>query len=249
MKKKIGIFVGCLSFLLFLVPFFYGYQNFGGVLGCVISLLFILYVLYKKKLKNGNNIGKIILKTIETGAFILLFMYLASLLYMMMGQKKIDNQERTVIVLGCEVKEDGTPSALLKDRLDGAISYLIQYPNTKIIVGGGKTSVGPVEAEVSKTYLVKQGINENQIYVDGNSYSTYENIVNAKRIIEDKSLNPKVVLMTSWFHQARAIFCANLLSLDAVSYPCEVPWWLVPTYTLREMIAQVNYLLTYTMHA
>ena len=63
-----------------------------------------------------------------------------------------------IIVLGAQVREDG-PSAVPKYRLDAAIDYLNENPNTVCIVSGGQGANEPFsEAKGMAEYLLDKGI-------------------------------------------------------------------------------------------
>ena len=68
-----------------------------------------------------------------------------------------------IIVLGAQVRENG-PSPVLKYRLDKAVEYLEENPDTICIVSGGQGKNEPwSEAQGMAQYLKTQGIDENRI--------------------------------------------------------------------------------------
>lgn len=68
-----------------------------------------------------------------------------------------------IIVLGVQVREDG-PSAVPKYRLDAAIDYLNENPNTVCIVSGGQGANEPFsEAKGMAEYLLDKGIEGNAL--------------------------------------------------------------------------------------
>ena len=60
------------------------------------------------------------------------------------AHSQLVNQPQTMIVLGCKVHGDGTPSVLLRDRLDTALDYWQEHQDVTILVSGGQ---GPDEPE------------------------------------------------------------------------------------------------------
>ena len=75
------------------------------------------------------------------------------------GEDKLDY----IIVLGAQVYENG-PSPVLKYRLDTAVDYLKENPDTVCIVSGGQGKNEPFsEAKGMADYLMEQGIDENRI--------------------------------------------------------------------------------------
>ena len=119
-----------------------------------------------------------------------------------------------LIVLGAQVREDG-PSIVLRYRLDAAIDYLAENPNTICIVSGGQGKNEPVsEAEGMAEYLIKNGIEENRIILEDKSTSTVENIQYSKVLIELPYNS--VGIVTNNFHVFRGIQIAKAQGLEEV---------------------------------
>ncbi|MBP5223240.1 MAG: YdcF family protein [Lachnospiraceae bacterium] len=128
-----------------------------------------------------------------------------------------------IIVLGAQWKTTG-PSRVLKYRLDKAVEYLKQYPETKAIVSGGRGSNEPIaEADGMHDYLVSAGIEKERILVENTSRNTYENLKNSAAFINKEE--DTVVLVTNDFHvfRARQLAAAQgykkIRGLAADSYP------------------------------
>ena len=100
-----------------------------------------------------------------------------------------------VIVLGARVKER-TVSNSLRKRLDKAMEYAEDNPDTILVLSGGK---GPgestSEAEVMYQYLVYNGVRPEQLLIEDRSESTVENIAYSKVVIEQhRKKNQKVLV-------------------------------------------------------
>jgi len=112
-----------------------------------------------------------------------------------------------VVVLGAQVRKSG-PSLVLRYRLDKAIEYLDENPNTICIVSGGKGPNEPFpEAQGMADYLKEHGIDEQRILEEPDSKTTEENIVNSKKLISDD--NASVGVITNNFHMFRALQIAH----------------------------------------
>ena len=119
-----------------------------------------------------------------------------------------------IIVLGAQVREDG-PSVVLKYRLDAAVDYLNENPDTVCIVSGGQGVNEPFsEAEGMAEYLLDKGIEARRIILEDKSTSTVENIQNSKAIMEE-SYNG-VGIVTNNFHVFRAVQIAKEQGLEGV---------------------------------
>lgn len=105
-----------------------------------------------------------------------------------------------VVVLGAQVRKSG-PSLVLRYRLDKAIEYLDENPNTICIVSGGKGPNEPFpEAQGMADYLKEHGIDEQRILEEPDSKTTEENIVNSKKLISDDDASVGVI--TNNFHMS-----------------------------------------------
>lgn len=89
-----------------------------------------------------------------------------------------------VIVLGAGVRDDGL-SKTLKLRLDKAAEYAAENPESVLVLSGAQGAGEPVaEAQAMQAYLSEQGITEEQMILEDRSYSTLENIVYSRLLIE-----------------------------------------------------------------
>lgn len=147
-----------------------------------------------------------------------------------------------VIVLGAAVR-GRTPSLTLAARLDCAYDYLVQNPETRVIVTGGQ---GPgedvTEASAMKEYLVQKGIAPQRIYEEGRSTSTLENLQNAREILNSEfDENPRLVLVSSDYHLYRAQLVARKLGMEVETLGSSSIPWLLPNFYLREYVAVLGY--------
>lgn len=118
------------------------------------------------------------------------------------------------IVLGAQMKESG-PSDVLRRRLDKALEYLRENPDTVAVVSGGQGSNEPVsEARGMRDYLVARGIAEERILMEEASTSTWENLDYSARLIDKDEDN--VVIVTNNFHVFRAVSIARKQGYQAV---------------------------------
>ncbi len=76
-----------------------------------------------------------------------------------------------------------------------------------VIVSGGLVYYknGETEADVMKKTLVDMGIPSKNIFIEGGSRNTYENVLGIKEFLEENELN-LVCLVTSAFHMPRSVY-------------------------------------------
>ena len=147
-----------------------------------------------------------------------------------------------VVVLGAQVRKSG-PSLVLRYRLDKAIEYLDENPNTICIVSGGKGPNEPFpEAQGMADYLKEHGIDEQRILEEPDSKTTEENIVNSKKLISDD--NASVGVITNNFHMFRALQIADKYGLDnAQGIAAGSPPNMLVNNMVREFFAEIKFLL------
>ena len=144
----------------------------------------------------------------------------------------------TVIVLGCQVSRDGSPTVMLDDRIDAAYDYLTAHPESRCVASGGQNDNEPIsEASCIRNTLVARGIHPDRIYLEDRSRSTEENLTFSAELIRKEGLPTRVAIASDNFHQLRAAVWARRGGLDPWSIGC-VTWWpLSPGYWAREAAA------------
>lgn len=149
-----------------------------------------------------------------------------------------------VIVLGSGIRGDH-PSLTLKYRLDAALDYLKESPDSLVIVSGGQ---GPdeivSEASVMKKYLVSHGVDPGRVIEEERSESTQENFEFSKAIVDERlGSGARVVFVTTRFHVFRAERVAAKLGISAEGVPAKGVWYITLNDYLRECAAITAYLL------
>ena len=128
-------------------------------------------------------------------------------------------EPRVMIVLGCQVREDG-PSVLLRDRLDEALAYWEDHEDTLIVVSGGQGSNEPTtEARAMADYLEERGVEEDQILLEDRSHNTAQNLRYSRALLEEagEDLSGGVIVVSNGFHLTRARMLAQRAGFDQVS--------------------------------
>ena len=128
-------------------------------------------------------------------------------------------EPRVMIVLGCQVREDG-PSVLLRDRLDEALAYWEDHEDTLIVVSGGQGSNEPTtEARAMADYLEERGVEEDQILLEDRSHNTAQNLRYSRALLEEtgEDLSGGVIVVSNGFHLTRARMLAQRAGFGEVS--------------------------------
>ncbi len=144
-----------------------------------------------------------------------------------------------LIVLGAGVRGENI-TLTLKYRLDTAIGYLNENPDTVCVATGGQGRGEDIsEALAAKRYLLDKGISEDRIIMEQKSTSTEENLKYAKELLDvyfDKDYS--TVVVTTDFHIYRAMINVKKAGYtDAHSLRANSGWYTAFNNYLRESLA------------
>ena len=150
-----------------------------------------------------------------------------------------------LLILGCQIRDDGTLPPLLRSRADRAVEFARQQKEAAgkdlvFVPSGGQ---GPdevmAEADAIRNYLLSLGIPEDRILAENTSVNTEENIRNSMRLIREHSREeaPKVAFSTTNYHVFRAGMIAQEQgeSLEGIGSPTKRYFWV--NAFVREFIA------------
>jgi uncharacterized SAM-binding protein YcdF (DUF218 family) len=188
----------------------------------------------------SKNVMHVKILGIVAGVFIVLTM-----LYVVWNYEQINAYGRSIkpiksdaiIVLGAAVLSNGQPSSVLQERLDSALTLYRRHYASVFILTGGRGQGEPIsEAEVSKQYLESKGVPSTVMYLDNQSKDTWENLTNAKQIMQKQGTHTAVIV-TDFYHQYRAQHYAHELGMNTSGYVGQIPPMTNPKQTLREVVA------------
>ena len=147
-----------------------------------------------------------------------------------------------IIVLGCAIRKDGTPTPLLRGRLDRALSFASDQETETgkapvFVLSGGK---GPdemiSEAECMRRYLAEQGVPEERMILEDQSTDTAENMKFSKEKILAQKADAVVAFSTTNYHVFRSGLKARRVKLRAQGMGCRSKWYFWPNAAVREFI-------------
>lgn len=229
----------------FIIPMTGRLVSLGNVFGLALSLICLGATVFWKPLFRllkklwSRKWGKALLLTAET-ILGLLVLYACILSAAMVGAAvKQPQSPDAVIVLGCKVSANGRPSLMLSRRIDAAYSYLSENQDVICVVSGGQGANEPYsEAAVMKAYLVEMGIDEQRILLEDKSTSTGENLEFSLELLRQEGIQAEnIAVITDCFHQLRSAIMSDQLGAEAYAVNADTPFWLVPTYWVREWFA------------
>ena len=153
-----------------------------------------------------------------------------------------DRDKDFLIVLGCGLRRDGTPTPVLRGRLDLALDFAQRQRAERgtepvFVVSGGQ---GPdevcSEAESMRNYLLKKGVPAARIIVEDRSTDTAENMLFSKEKIWVVNPEAKVAFATTNYHVFRAGLKARRVKMRAVGMGTKTRWYFWPNAAVREFV-------------
>ncbi len=146
-----------------------------------------------------------------------------------------------ILVLGCFVKNDGTPSDMLHDRLQRGVELFEQGAGKKLLMSGDHGRAEYDEVNAMKQFAVDAGVASGDVFMDHAGFSTYESLYRARDVFTAK----KIIIVTQKYHLHRALYIANKLGLEAVGVAADYRSYAGQTYRdAREILARNKDFLT-----
>ncbi len=156
-----------------------------------------------------------------------------------------EKDKDAVIILGCGMRQDGTPTPLLRGRIDRALGFARAQKeqggkDMYFVTSGGKGPNEPIsESACMKRYLMEQGVPEEMIIEEDRSTSTFENMKFSKERLAERGLlrpDAKIAFSTTNYHVFRSGLCARRVKMRAQGMGAKTRWWFWPNATVREFV-------------
>lgn len=122
-----------------------------------------------------------------------------------------------VMVLGCGVRDDGTPSGMLNDRLLEGVDLYNRGVSDRLLMSGDHGKINYDEVNLMKQFAIERGVPSENIFMDHAGFSTYESMYRARDIFQVK----KIVIVTQRYHMYRALYVAQAMGMEAYGVPSD----------------------------
>jgi len=116
------------------------------------------------------------------------------------------------MILGCGIYADGTPSPMLKDRLNVGVLLYKSGIVDRLLLTGDNGTVEYNELAAMYNYCLAAGVPSDSLYLDYAGFSTYESMYRAREVFQVESM----IVVTQKYHMFRALYIANHLGIDAI---------------------------------
>ncbi len=147
--------------------------------------------------------------------------------------------ERVAIVFGAGLNRDGTPTAILRDRVETAAQLYFSGKVQKLLMSGDNRFANYNEPGAMRDYAIRLGVPEDAIVLDYAGRRTYDTCYRARAIFGLDS----ALLVTQQFHLPRALFLCNMLGVQAIGVEANnYRYWppLMWIWNIREQLATVG---------
>jgi SanA protein len=119
------------------------------------------------------------------------------------------------LLLGTSPKgRTGRPNQFFNRRIDAAVDLYSAGKIDRIIISGANRSEWYNEPEAMRKELIKRGVPDSILTLDGKGFHTIDSIVRAKKVFGVNSL----IIISQRFHNERALFMAKYNGIDAIAY-------------------------------
>ena len=221
-----------------------------NLLGILLSVLLIggvVFLFFSDRYASGSML-EVMRHDMLCNLFAAFYLYFECMLIgtiianLIVVRREPKKDQDYLIVLGCGLRKDGTPTPLLAGRINRALQfYRAQLEQTgkapTFITSGGQGPNEVISESASmKEYLIQQGVPEEHILTEDRSATTYENMQFSKAIIRAVKPDTKVAFSTTNYHVFRSGLMARRVKLPAEGMGAKTKWYFWPNAVVREFV-------------
>lgn len=183
-----------------------------------------------------------IIRTLALLGLLILFLpRIITALYAAFRTYSVENvsSERVAIVFGAGLRRDGTPTAVLRDRVETAVQLYFAGKVEKVLMSGDNRFVDYNEPEAMRQHALSLGVPDEAIVLDYAGRRTYDTCYRARDIFRVET----AILVTQDFHLPRALFTCNALGVRATGVGANNFYYLKRSrlyWNTRELFATVG---------
>lgn len=151
--------------------------------------------------------------------------------------QRADLDAQAIVVLGAGINFDGSPSSILKDRLDTAIDLYDRGVAPKIIMSGDNSDASYNEVMAMCNYAVSQGVSRHDVFCDHAGTSTYDSMYRLRYVFGVD----RCVVVTQNYHLYRSLFDARGFGITAQGVASDLRTYEgMDSYERREFFARIK---------
>ena len=221
-----------------------------NVLGIILSFLLlggVLFIFFFDYAVSGSE-REVMIHDLIANLFAAVYLYFECMLLgaiianAIVARYEPEPDKDFIIILGCGIRKDGSPTPLLRGRVDRALAFAekqkAQTGREPIFVTSG--GQGPdeciSESASMKRYLTERGVPAERIVEEDRSTDTAENMRFSKEKILEIDPNGKIAYSTTNYHVFRSGICARRVKMRAVGMGADTKWYFWPNAAVREFV-------------
>lgn len=229
-------------------------KRFVNVLGILLALLLIggVAFLFRYDYYVSGSQFEVMIHDLIGNTFAAIYLYFECMLIgaiianVIVVKYEPERDKDFLIILGCGLRRDGTPTPLLAGRIERALAF---YEKQKAETGKELTFIasggqGPAEANSEslaiKRCLMERGVPEERIIEEDKSTDTLENMRYSKEKILERDPSAKAAFSTTNYHVFRAGISARRVKLRAVGMGARTKWYFWPNAAVREFVGLLS---------
>ena len=140
-----------------------------------------------------------------------------------------------ILILGCGVRADGTPTPMLYDRIVTGVSMYDAGLAPRVLMSGDHATEDYNEVDPMRDEAILMGVPAGAIEQDPLGLSTYESLARYAKAHP----GARVLIVTQEYHLPRALYLADKLGLDAQGVSADRRSYREqPKYDAREFLAR-----------
>ena len=149
------------------------------------------------------------------------------------------------IIFGAKVKDDGTPSDILRDRLLTGIDLYDRHVVAKLLLSGDDGQIAYDEVNAMREFVVDRGVAPSDVFLDHAGFDTFDSVVRASRVFGVT----RAILVTQDYHLPRALYLASAFGISVQGVSADRQTYRgILRYELREFLADVKAVFDVVLH-
>lgn len=220
--------------------------------------------LYLRDYEVSGSVQEVMLYDLLTNLLAAIYLYFECMLLgtivadVLAARYEPEKNKDYIVILGCAIRKDGTPTPLLRGRIDRALTFAKRQEAETgkapifVLSGGQGADECVSEAECMRRYLAAQGVPEERMLLEDKSTDTAENMAFSKQLILEQVRPGKeapqgywptliapeasVAFSTTNYHVFRSGLKARRVKLRAQGMGCRSKWYFWPNAAVREFV-------------
>lgn len=229
-------------------------RSYVNILGILLSFCLIageLFLWRYDYYATGSQF-EVMMHDIGTNAFAVIYLYFECMMIgtiaadLIAARYEPEYDKDYVIILGCGLCKDGTPTPLLKGRCDRALEFARRQKEKTgkdviFVTSGGQGEDEVISESASMAnYLMEQGIPKERILQEDRSVNTQENMRFSKEKIMAQNPDARIAFSTTNYHVFRSGIFARRVKMRAVGMGAKTKWYFWPNAAVREFIGLLS---------